>query len=71
MKLLRIPEHFFERVAILVTIPDMLHDSEVYSTDVVVQNITEAEEYNKKLDDFDLKLKIGNHYLNKYLFGIS
>src|ERR687892_1233331 len=58
----------FERVAILVTIPDILHDSEVYSSDVVVQNITEAEEYYKKLDDFDLKLKIGNHYLNKYHF---
>src|SRR5918994_7586622 len=54
------PGSLFERVAILVTIPDMLHDSEVYSSDVVVQNITEAEEYYKKLDDFDLKLKIGN-----------
>ncbi|HEU4467698.1 MAG TPA: adenosylcobalamin-dependent ribonucleoside-diphosphate reductase, partial [Nitrososphaeraceae archaeon] len=62
------PRSLFERVAILVTIPDMLHDSEVYSSDVVVQNITEAEEYYKKLDDFDLKLKIGNHYLNKYHF---
>src|ERR687897_2947685 len=62
------PGSLFERVAILVTIPDMLHDSEVYSSDVVVQNITEAEEYYKKLDDFDLKLKIGNHYLNKYHF---
>src|SRR5918994_1412553 len=62
------PGSLFERVAILVTIPDMLHDSEVYSSDVVVQNITEAEEYYKKLDDFDLKLKIGYHYLNKYHF---
>src|ERR671918_503141 len=62
------PGSLFERVAILVTIPDIFHDSEVYSSDVVVQNITEAEEYYKKLDDFDLKLKIGNHYLNKYHF---
>ncbi len=52
----------------LLRIPDPLHDSEVYSSDVVVQNITEAEEYYKKLGDFDLKLKIGNHYLNKYHF---
>src|ERR671911_1208139 len=63
------PRSLFERVAILVTIPDILHDSELYSSsDVVVQNITEAEEYYKKIDDFDLKLKIGNHYLNRYHF---
>src|SRR6187402_2184464 len=59
----------FERVAVLVTIPDILHDSELYSnSEVVVQNITEAEEYYKKIDDFHLKLKIGNHYLNRFHF---
>jgi len=53
------PRSLFERVAILVTIPDLLHDTELYSSsDVVVQNITEAEEYYKKIDHFDLKLKI-------------
>src|SRR5919109_5639410 len=62
------PRLLFERVAILVTIPDILHDSETYSSSEVVQDITEAEQYYKKLDDFDLKLKIGNHYLNKYHF---
>src|SRR5216117_267309 len=62
------PKSLFERVAILVTIPDMLHDAELYSNDVLVQNITEAEEYYKKIDDFNLKLKIGNHYLSNYHF---
>ncbi|TLX86550.1 MAG: ribonucleoside-diphosphate reductase, adenosylcobalamin-dependent, partial [Thaumarchaeota archaeon] len=63
------PRSLFERVAILVTIPDILHDTELYSNnDVVVQNITEAEEYYKKIDDFHLKLKIGNYYLNRYHF---
>ena len=63
------PKLLFERVAVLVTIPDILHDSELYSnSEVVVQNITEAEEYYKKIDDFHLKLKIGNHYLNRFHF---
>ncbi|HEY6949479.1 MAG TPA: adenosylcobalamin-dependent ribonucleoside-diphosphate reductase, partial [Nitrososphaeraceae archaeon] len=63
------PNSLFERVAILVTIPDILHDAELYTHgDVVVQNITEAEEYYKKIDDFHMKLKIGNYYLNKYHF---
>lgn len=63
------PNSLFERVAILVTIPDILHDPELYSNnDVVVQNITDAEEYYKKIDDFHLKLKIGNYYLNNYHF---
>src|SRR6185503_3848470 len=30
--------------------------------------IIEAEEYFKKIDDFHLKLKIGNHYLNRFHF---
>ncbi len=63
------PKLLFERVAILVTLPDILHDSELYSNnDVVVQNIIEAEEYYKKIDDFHMKLKIGNYYLNRYHF---
>src|SRR5437867_6801732 len=63
------PKSLFERVAILVAVPDILHDTELYSNnDVVVQNITEAEEYYKKIDDFHLKLRIGNYYLNRYHF---
>src|SRR4026209_1394052 len=52
-KIIEDPKLLFERVAVLVTIPDILHDSELYSnSEVVVQNITEAEEYYKKIDDF-------------------
>ena len=34
------------------------------------QNIEEAEKYYSKIDDFDLKLKIGDYYLNKYHFEV-
>src|SRR6476661_8934004 len=68
-EILEDPNSLFERVAILVTIPDILRDTELYTNnDVVVQNITEAEEYYKKIDDFHMKLKIGNYYLNRYHF---
>ena len=59
----------FERVAILVAIPDTMHDLRLF--DIVGghnQGIEEAEQYYAKIDDFDLKLKIGNYYLNKYHF---
>jgi ribonucleoside-diphosphate reductase alpha chain len=63
------PKQMFERVAILVAIPDVMHDSSLF--DVVggyIQSIEEAERYYTKINDFDLKLKIGNYYLNKYHF---
>ena len=59
----------FERVAVLVTIPDMLHDTRIFSlAEGISQNIEEAEKYYSKIDDFDMKLKIGDYYLNKYHF---
>ena len=63
------PKQMFERVAILVAIPDIMHDSRLF--DVIgghIQGTEEAEKYYTKTDDFDLKLKIGNYYLNKYHF---
>ena len=58
-----------ERVAILVAIPDMMHDSRVFNlAGRCIQTIEEAEKYYAKIDDFDLKLKIGEFYLNKYHF---
>ena len=63
------PKQMFERVAILVAIPDTMHDLRLF--DIVGghnQGIEEAEQYYAKIDDFDLKLKIGNYYLNKYHF---
>src|SRR5215813_13275428 len=55
------PKSLFERVAILVTIPDMLHDPRIFSFEGnFSQNIEEAEKYYSKIDDFDLKLKLGD-----------
>ena len=63
------PKSMFERVAVLVTIPDMLHDTRIFSlAEGISQNIQEAEKYYSKIDDFDMKLKIGDYYLNKYHF---
>src|SRR5919112_205459 len=63
------PKQMFERVAILVALPDVLHDSQLFNlTGGHNQNIEEAEKYYAKIDDFDLKLKIGDSYLNKYHF---
>jgi ribonucleoside-diphosphate reductase alpha chain len=63
------PKQMFERVAILVVIPDIMHDSRLFvlSNDKIHnQSLEEAEKYYPKLNDFDLKLKIGRYYLNKY-----
>jgi ribonucleoside-diphosphate reductase alpha chain len=63
------PKMMLERVAILVAVADMLHDSQVFNLDGgYIQNIEEAEKYYSKIDDFDLKLKIGDYYLNKFHF---
>ncbi|HTH23287.1 MAG TPA: ribonucleotide reductase N-terminal alpha domain-containing protein, partial [Nitrososphaeraceae archaeon] len=63
------PKQMFERVAILVAIPDTMHDLRLFDTvGGHNQGIEEAEQYYTKIDDFDLKLKIGNYYLNKYHF---
>ncbi|MBD0359315.1 MAG: ribonucleoside-diphosphate reductase, adenosylcobalamin-dependent, partial [Nitrososphaeraceae archaeon] len=63
------PKQMFERVAILVALPDVLHDSQLFNLiGDHNQNIEEAEKYYAKIDDFDLKLKIGDYYLNKYHF---
>ena len=63
------PKQMFERVAILVALPDVLHDSQSFNLiGDHNQNIEEAEKYYAKIDDFDLKLKIGDYYLNKYHF---
>ena len=63
------PKQLFERVAILVSIPDIIHDSSVFDLNGnYTQSISEAEKYYEKLDDFDNKLKIGNYYFNKFHF---
>jgi len=63
------PKMMLERVSILVALADVIHDSQVFTLDgEYVQNIEEAEKYYSKIDDFNLKLKIGDYYLNKYHF---
>src|SRR5215208_1593305 len=61
------PKQMFERVAILVAMPDIMHDSHLFDlVGMHIQQIEEAEKYYAKIDDFDMKLKIGNFYMNKY-----
>ena len=63
------PTAMFERVAILIGIGDLLHDSEIFIKDGnTSQNTEEATEYLTKLDHFDYKFKIGEYYLNKWHF---
>lgn len=63
------PRQMFERVAILATLPDLVHDSRIFDIESKQSNYTdEAEKYYDKIDDFHLKLKIGEFYLNKYHF---
>ena len=63
------PKQMFERVATLVAIADVMHDTAVFNlAGGHTQSIEEAERYYAKLDDFDNKLRLGGHYLNKYHF---
>jgi len=63
------PGELFERVAVLVTISDMLRDNKLFTIDGnISQDVDEATQYLTKLDDFNFKFKIGNYYLNKWHF---
>jgi ribonucleoside-diphosphate reductase alpha chain len=63
------PSAMFERVAILIGIGDLLHDDQIFSNSGnLQQDVTEAEEYLSKLDQFNYKFKIGSYYLNQYHF---
>ncbi|MEX0855572.1 MAG: adenosylcobalamin-dependent ribonucleoside-diphosphate reductase [Nitrosopumilaceae archaeon] len=63
------PSQMFERVALLVAIADLLRDSTIFSREGgIKQNVEEARSYLGKLDDFDYKFKLGEHYLNKWHF---
>jgi len=63
------PSELFERVAVLVSISDLIRDSYLFTKDGgISQNLEEAAEYLKKLDDFNYKFKIGKYYLNKWHF---
>jgi ribonucleoside-diphosphate reductase alpha chain len=63
------PKQMFERVSTLVAIADVMHDSSIFTpAGGYTQNIEEADRYYGKLEDFDNKLHIGSHYLNRYHF---
>ena len=63
------PEQMFQRVAMLITVGDILYDSKIFDGQgSIKQDITIAESYYSKLDSFDFKFKIGEQYLNKYHF---
>ncbi len=63
------PTQMFERVALLVGIGDLMYDPQIFAKDGnYSQNVDEARSYLEKLDRFDYKFKIGDHYLNKYHF---
>jgi len=63
------PTQMFERVGLLVAIGDLLRDSSIFSREGGInQNVEEARSYLGKLDDFDYKFKLGEHYLNKWHF---
>ena len=63
------PSQMFERVALLVALGDLLRDNTIFTKDGnVTQDVEQARSYLGKLDDFDYKFKIGDHYLNKWHF---
>ena len=63
------PTQMFERVAILVGIGDMLYDSQIFDkSGNNKQDIDEAKSYLEKLDAFDYKFKVGDHFFNKWHF---
>ena len=63
------PTQMFERVAILVGIGDMLYDSQIFDkSGNNKQDVDEAKSYLEKLDAFDYKFKVGDHFFNKWHF---
>ena len=63
------PTQMFERVAILVGIGDILYDSQIFDkSGNNTQDVEEAKSYLEKLDAFDYKFKVGNHFFNKWHF---
>ena len=63
------PSQLFDRVSTLVALADLLYDPELFSADGAhEQSLDEAKSYLEKLENFDRKFSIGEHYLNKYHF---
>jgi len=68
-EIIETPTQMFERVAILVGIGDILYDSQIFDkSGNNTQDVEEAKSYLEKLDAFDYKFKVGNHFFNKWHF---
>ncbi len=68
-KIVESPKQMFERVAILVAIPDMLRDQRVFVLDGdFKQDLSGIESYLDKLDEYDNRYAIGKYKLNKWHF---
>jgi ribonucleoside-diphosphate reductase alpha chain len=68
-KIVESPKQMFERVAILIAIPDMLRDQRVFASDGgFKQDLSSIESYLDRLDEYDNKYAIGKYKLNKWHF---
>ncbi|MEM2759299.1 MAG: adenosylcobalamin-dependent ribonucleoside-diphosphate reductase [Nitrososphaerales archaeon] len=66
-KIIESPKELFERIAITITIPDLMRDARIFGLKAgVKQNIEEITEYMQRIDEFDKKYKIGSYVLNKW-----
>lgn len=63
------PEQLFNRVATHFAIADILYDNQVFEQDGDYNvDLSGAESYYSKLENFDNKFHIGKYYINKYHF---
>lgn len=61
------PKQLFERVAILVALPDVMRDQRIFGLRAgVKQNIEEVNDYLGRIDELEKKYKIGPYELNKW-----
>ncbi len=69
-KIVESPKQMFERVAVLIAIPDILRDQRVYLQNGSSSKGIEAgiEQYLDKLDEYNDKYSIGRYRLNKWHF---
>lgn len=68
-RIIETPTDLFKRVAIQVSLGDMLYDPTLFDKDGShTQDISKTELYMGKLDNFDNKFSIGRYYLNKWHF---
>lgn len=63
------PKQMFERIAIHMTIPDILYDTRCFSLEGNESDELTSKVWADRLDQFAYKLHIGEYYLNKYHFA--